>query len=111
MEIASTKKGNAVLIRLKGRMDVVTSSAFDQACDKIILGGDKSLVVDLGGLEYISSSGLRSVLALDKKLKGQGGKLLLCNLTGMVKEVFNISGFSSMFPTFDSAEAALAQIK
>ncbi|MBU4200616.1 MAG: STAS domain-containing protein [Verrucomicrobia bacterium] len=107
MEIVSMKKENAMLIRLKGRMDVVTSPAFEQACDKVILGGDKLLVLDLGGLEYISSAGLRSILGVDKKIKAQGGKLALCNLMGMVKEVFHVSGFAEMFPTFDTVEAAL----
>ena len=107
MEIISMKKGDAALVNLKGRMDVVTSSAFDQACDKIIQAGDKYLVVDMGGLDYISSAGLRSILGMDKKIKAQGGKLALCNLQGMVKEVFHISGFAAMFPTFDTAEAAL----
>ena len=107
MEITSTKKGEAVLVSLKGRMDVATSLGFDQACDKIIQAGDKSLVVDMGGLDYISSAGLRSILGVDKKIKAQGGKLALCNPQGMVKEVFHISGFAAMFPTFDTVEAAL----
>lgn len=107
MEIISMKQGNAVVVRLKGRMDVITSSAFDQACDKLVQGGDKRLVLDLAALEYISSAGLRSILGVDKKLKAQGGILALCNLEGMVKEVFNVSGFAAMFAIFDSAEAAL----
>jgi len=107
MDIASIKKGNAVLMHLKGRMDVMTSLVFDQACDKLILGGDKYLVIDLEEVEYISSAGLRSFLGADKKIKAQGGKFTLFNLKGMVKEVFHVSGFAVMFPIFDTAEAAL----
>ena len=109
MEIVSRKQGNATLISLKGRMDVATASDFERTCERIIQGGEKLLVFDLGSLEYISSAGLRSILGVDKKIKAQGGKLALCNLKGMVKEVFHISGFAVMFSTFDTAEAALEQ--
>lgn len=111
MEIVSTKQGQAMLINLKGRMDVVTAPVIEQACDKLIREGEKCLVFDLGGMEYISSAGLRSILGIDKRLKAQGGKLALCSLKGMVKEVFHISGFAVMFATFDTAEAALATLK
>ena len=111
MEIVSMKKENAMVLCLKGRMDVVTSTAFEQACDKSINDGDKCLVLDLGGLEYISSAGLRSILGVDKKVKALGGKLALCNLKGMVKEVFHISGFAVMFLTFDTVEAALVSTR
>ncbi len=111
MDIVSIKQGDAMLVRLQGRMDVVTAPAFDQECDKIMQGGNNFLVVDMGGLEYISSAGLRCILGVDKKIKAQGGKLALCNLKGMVKEVFQISGFSVMFSTFDTLEAALEQAR
>jgi anti-sigma B factor antagonist len=107
VEIVSIKQDNAMLIRLKGRMDVTTSGAFEQACGKIIQEGCAYIVVDIGGLDYISSAGLRGILGVDKKIKGQGGKLALCNMRGMVKEVFHVSGFAVMFPLFDTAEAAL----
>ena len=111
MDIVSMKQGDAMLLRLKGRMDVATAPAFEQACDKVVQGGDKFLVVDFGALEYISSAGLRCILGIDKKFKAQGGRLALCNLKGMVKEVFQISGFSVMFSTFDTLEAALEQAR
>ena len=109
MEIVSMKQGNATLVRLKGRMDVATAGDVERACERVIQGGEKFVVLDLGGLDYISSAGLRGILGVDKKIKAQGGKLALCNLKGMVKEVFQISGFAVMFSIFDTAEAALDQ--
>ena len=65
------------------------------------------LALDLGGVEYISSAGLRVILASAKSLKSKDGMLLLANAQGPVKEVFDISGFGSVFSIYDSVEAAL----
>ena len=107
--MVSLKQENATLILLKGRMDVVTAVDFERTCERVIQGGEKLIVLNLDSLDYISSAGLRGILGVDKKIKAQGGKLALCCLKGMVKEVFHISGFAVMFSTFDTAEAALAQ--
>lgn len=109
MKIESSKKGIAVVIKVLGRMDAVTAPEFEKECDGWLAKGEKSFVVDLGGLEYISSAGLRSILATAKKLKAAQGNIHFCNLSGMVQEVFTISGFSSMFPIHDSLDEALAQ--
>ena len=110
MEIQSTKQGQAVIIKPKGRMDAATAPAFEQACDKLLQTGEKAVVVDLSALEYISSAGLRTILSVGKKIKGASGKLALCSLSGMVKEVFDISGFTTMFVVSDSADQAVKQV-
>jgi len=100
------QKGTVLVVT--GRMDNVTSAEFEAACDNILQKNAKVLVLDLSELTYISSAGLRSVLSVAKKFKASGGKVLICGLTKMVKDVFQISGFSGIFPIFDSREAALA---
>jgi anti-anti-sigma factor len=110
MKIEAARMEKAVVIKVSGRMDAVTAPEFEQACDQWIQGDQKNLVLDLGALDYISSAGLRSVLSTGKKVKAVGGKLLLCSLSGMVKEVFEISGFASIFPLYETAESALAQV-
>jgi anti-anti-sigma factor len=61
----------------------------------------------LGELTYFSSMGLRSFVALGKTLQGKGGALRLCRLNGLVKQVFEITGLSQVFPVYESVEAAL----
>lgn len=109
MEFESSKQGEKVVIKVSGRMDAVTAPEFENECGTWMDKGEKNLVIDLGGLEYISSAGLRSILATAKKLKEQQGAIAFCNLSGMVQEVFTISGFGSMFPVCASVEEALAQ--
>lgn len=109
MEFDSGKQGNAVVVKVKGRMDAVSAPEFEAECGNWVDAGEKTLIVDLGGLEYISSAGLRSILAAAKKIKATQGSISFCNLLGMVREVFSISGFASMFPIHDSLEEALSK--
>lgn len=103
------KEGKATVVKVSGRLDNVTATQFDTDCNKLLSdGGAISLVLDFSELTYISSAGLRSVLLLAKTLNAKGGRVLICGLNQMVKDVFQISGFTGMFPVFQSREEALA---
>ena len=111
MEIIDAgREKNAVIITVKGRMDAVSAPDFEKKLGDWIDEGEKNFIVDLGELDYISSAGLRSILATAKKLKAVNGQLLLSALKDVVKEVFDISGFSSIIPIHETVEAALEQI-
>ena len=110
MKIDATKEGNAVVMSLKGRLDAVASSEFERTLSDWISKGDHHFLLNFTDLEYISSAGLRSILATSKKLKETRGKIVLTGLHGPVEEVFKISGFLSIFRVFASAEAALKEI-
>ncbi len=110
MEFKAEKRDAAMALQVFGRMDAVTAPEFENECQKHIDAGETVMVVDLAGLEFISSAGLRSILATAKKLKSAGGKMVFCNLSGMVKEVFQVSGFASMFPMADSLDEALQKL-
>ncbi len=108
LTIETAKKGAAVVLTVKGRLDAATAPEFITTCDGLIAAGDVSLIADLGQLDYISSAGLRGVLSTAKKRKGRQGQIVFCNLTGMVKDVFNISGFTTMFTMHATVDEALA---
>ena len=96
------------VVTVSGRMDAESAPQFDQACQAAIDGGATHLVVDLADLQYVSSMGLRSFLSLAKTLQKAGGKLPLCGMKGLVKEVFDLTHLTPLFPMFDSTEAAIA---
>ncbi len=106
MEIDVRKEGQAVVISLTGRMDAVSAPQFDRTADDLFVQGDQQFIIDFETLEYISSAGLQSILALAKRLEPVNGSVVLCNLSGPVKEVFEISGFSYIFSIYDSLEDA-----
>ncbi len=108
MEIDVTKEGNTVVISLTGRMDAVSAPQFDRTLDDLLAQGDRRLIINFETLEYISSAGLQSILALAKRLETVDGSVVLCNLSGPVKEVFDISGFSCIFNIFENLEDAKA---
>ncbi|MGM0417356.1 MAG: STAS domain-containing protein [Thermodesulfobacteriota bacterium] len=108
MEFTTFKKNSSLVIKITGRMDASNSQLFEKEANSYIDNDNETnIVVDLEELEYISSAGLRSILIAGKKLKSLNGSLKLCNLNGMVEEVFEISGFSAIFETFDSLEEAV----
>ncbi|HEN21373.1 MAG: STAS domain-containing protein [Deltaproteobacteria bacterium] len=110
MEIVYAKEEKASVVSVSGRMDGVSAPDFEQKMVSWINEGESNFVVDFGSLDYISSAGLRSILVTAKKLKAKNGRLLLCSLKDTVKEVFEISGFSSIVPIFDSVKAAVEEI-
>ncbi len=110
MEITNTgKKNGRFIITIAGRIDAVTAPEFENRMLDWINAGENRMVLDLGGLEYISSAGLRSILTIAKNLKSKQGSLVLCALRDTVKEVFEISGFSTIIPVCDSLETAIKE--
>lgn len=106
MQIVSEKKESGTLFTVSGRLDVTTSSDFEKECQVVIDDGVKKLVIDLTALEYISSAGLRGILSSAKKLKATGGTIQFCGLTGMVEEVFLVSGLGSIFTVTVTSDEA-----
>ena len=110
MEIQTIKKDNAMVVSVIGRMDATTTPAYEQKLNELISAGQKSFVIDFKCLEYISSAGLRGILVTVKAIKASGGKIVFANIRSTVKDVFDISGFGTIFQICDSVESALTQI-
>lgn len=110
MDIVPTKLDKAVVLTVIGRMDAENANAFKTACEKWINQGEKRLLADLTGLEYVSSMGLSSFLSVAKSLQSDGGSLTLCGLHGLPKQMFEMTRLIGLFPVFDSKEAALASL-
>jgi anti-sigma B factor antagonist len=81
---------------LSGRLDSVTSATHETALREVLLGASQ-LEVDLAGLEYISSAGLRVLLMAAKSLKAKGGTVALLAPKPAVLEVLQLSGFDKLF--------------
>jgi len=75
-----------------------------------LLAGENRLLLDLSGLDYISSAGLRVVLVVAKRLKQSAGRLALCGMRPHIREVFDISGFLTILNVTDSREQALQKL-
>lgn len=106
LNVSESTEGDIVVISIEGRLDTATSADFDFALEPHT---DKAtrMLVDLAGIQYVSSAGLRVFLMLAKKLQKTGGKLVLCNMSSSVREVFDIAGFSKILHIEEDREAGL----
>ena len=90
-----TKNGSVLNIAVEGRIDTVTSSDLEKTIlDNISEVED--MTIDLKGVDYISSAGLRVLLSTQKIMDKQG-KLLICGVGENVMEIFEVTGFVDIF--------------
>lgn len=95
LKISKTKDGAQYTFLLEGRLDTITSPDLDAKINEVV-GDAKKLIMDLSGLEYISSAGLRVLLGALQTMETKG-EMVVCNLTEPVQEVFELTGFSRLF--------------
>ena len=91
MEI-TVQHDEAMIVTVRGRLDTNTAPELDEAIKKETIS-ENAVVVDFAGVEYISSAGLRVLLALKRELDGQGKSLAIRNINAVVREIFNVTGF------------------
>ncbi len=108
MEISKQKEAGLMIVSINGRLDTTNYSVLDKELDSLVNDGENNILVDCADMDYISSSGLRVFLVYLKKTKANGGKVMLCNMQNMIKEVFSVSGFTSLFDIYNSREEAIA---
>jgi stage II sporulation protein AA (anti-sigma F factor antagonist) len=111
MTLAIEKVGPALVVSPHGQINSANAAAVESDLIKQIDSGEHKVVLDLSGLDYISSAGLRVVLLVAKRLKQHTGALALCNIQPHVREVFDISGFLSILTVVESRGDALALMR
>ena len=94
MTIEIKRNAEATTIELVGRLDTTTAPALDKTINDD-LGETKNLIINLKGLEYISSAGLRVILGAQKKMQ-KVGAMKVTNVCEAVMEVFEITGFADI---------------
>lgn len=94
MEIIKNKEGNSFKIALTGRLDTSTAPEFEAVVNNEFDGVEYA-ELDFSGLEYVSSAGLRVLLAAQKKMNVQG-EMVIKNVNSEIYEVFEITGFSDI---------------
>ena len=114
MELNTRRVGNTIVASPSGRIDHATADPFSQALGTHVAqcaAGGPAIVLDMSGVDYISSVGLRALMVAAKQVKTQGGRIAVAALTPMVREVFQISRFHLVFDLFDEVDAALDSLQ
>jgi anti-anti-sigma factor len=113
MNVVDRRYANAIVLQVSGRLDQETcdtartllTTYVDQAAR-----AKHALVLDLGGLEYVSSAGLRCLLIASRQMKAAKGRILVAGMQPMVAEIFAISHFDLLFEVVPTVREALAAV-
>jgi anti-anti-sigma factor len=113
MNVSSRRYGSAMVLQLAGRLDQDTCDGFRADLLKQVeaatrIGG--AVVLDLSGLEYVSSAGLRCFMLASRQAKQHQCRIFVANLQPMVSEIFEISHFNLVFQIFPTVREALGAI-
>ena len=108
MKITQRVEGDVTVFLPEGRIDTQAATEMDQALQTAVSGGSYKIVVDMSGVDYISSAGLRSLASVLVKSRAEGGDMKLAALNARVTRVFNIIGFDLLMSIHDTPEAAIA---
>lgn len=108
MPLQIHQQGPATIVKIEGRLDTSNYAAFETEAVALLGNGSTVFVFDCGGLSYVSSAGLRALLALRKRSHSAGISMRLCLVQPAVRHVFEISGFTSIFNLHPTLEQALA---
>ncbi len=108
MEIATQEFKHCDLITISGRVDSSTAPQLAQALEAANESGKYKLVVDMTGLEYMSSAGFRALLAAQRNSKKYNrGEVVLVNVPDRIREALELAGFTELFKSFDDTLTAV----
>jgi anti-anti-sigma factor len=101
---------NVTLIKLIGRMDIQGAEEIDIKFSGTTAVNNGIFIVDLSGVEFLASIGIRSILVTAKAVVARKGQLVLCSPTPLVAGVLEMAGISAIIPVFDNFEDARSAI-
>ena len=110
MDIRITTDEKVSVISIEGNLDTNTSKEANDTITELIDEGGINLIFDFTKLDYISSTGLRVLLATMKRIKPLNGAMSVCGLNETVKEVFEISGFTMLIKLFNTLDEAKGEL-
>ncbi len=110
MEVTSKSSENAIVIYVDGDLTTNSSPEVEAEIKEILEGTATNVIMNVERVNFIASTGLRIILALGKRLNEDDLKLVVCSMNASTKSVFEMSGFSKLFPVFETEEEALESL-
>lgn len=107
MEIYEKKAESCIIVGIIGRLDTTNYGILENKMKELIDNKQIRILVDCSKMDYVSSSGLRILLMTLKSITQANGKFVLCELQENIKEIFEISGFNSIFEICPTQSDAL----
>ena len=113
MRLNQRRYADALVLSPVGRLDHDSSEGFRTELQPLLEGAVRdgsSIVLDLSGLEYVSSAGLRCFSLAAKQARAQGSKIVVAGMTPLVAEIFQISRFNMLFDIYPGVREALVAV-
>jgi anti-sigma B factor antagonist len=107
MELIEKKTEKCMIIGIKGRLDTINYSILEKRLTELLDQNIDRILINCAQMDYVSSSGLRILLMALKRITMIKGKFVLCNLQENIREIFEISGFTTIFEIHPNEEDAL----
>lgn len=108
MEITKSQFKHCDMLKLTGRVDSSTAPIFAQAMNEIIDSGRYKIVLDLSGVEFLSSAGLRVLVNAQKTCRRYNrGEVVIANVPPNIYSALDLAGFTALFKIFDDILAAV----
>ncbi|GAB4510351.1 MAG: STAS domain-containing protein [Anaerolineae bacterium] len=102
VEISVSGLDNATLVEVQGRIDSMNANQFGEGLAAPIEDGQVNIVLDLSGVEYMSSAGLREIVGSLKKAKRNGGDIRIAQPSDRVREVLELAGLDTIVQIFNT---------
>jgi anti-anti-sigma factor len=107
MEISDREQSSFRVVSVQGRLDASTSPQLQSHFETLMATGTPFFVLDLVGVDYLSSGGLRMLLFVTKKVKALDGGLVIANVHPFVEDLMTMAGFNKLIPAADSVDEAI----
>jgi anti-anti-sigma factor len=107
MELIEKNTDKCLIINIKGRLDTINYGILEKRLMELLDQNISRILVNCAQMDYVSSSGLRILLMALKKVTMLKGKFALCSLQENIREIFEISGFTTIFEIYANEEEAL----
>ncbi len=111
MDLREDVVGDVTVLAVDGRIDSGTAPVLGERLTAALAASGRRLVLDFSRLEYISSAGFRILLLAAKRAETGGCRLVLCGISGKVRQLFDLGGFLDLFAISGSREEGLAAVQ
>lgn len=109
LTIGQSRVGNVCIVTLAGRIDSTNANDLQTALTRLFGSGEKSVLVDLGAVLYLTSAAFRALLVAVDEAERNGATLALCSVAGHVRDLFEMGGLDGVFTIHGSQDEALKQ--
>jgi anti-anti-sigma factor len=107
MEVKEEQVGGVTVLQVTGRLDSATSPMLGERLTAVLEAAKARVLVDFSQLEYISSAGFRVLLQAAKRADQNTAKLVLCGVSGKVRQLFDLGGFLDLFSITGTREEGI----